>query len=232
MTVRPPARRLAAGNRFVVQRHRAPGCTTTCDSKMDGTLAQLGRAQGPDTRPGGEADGRPRRGPPARLLRLRGCDPQGRVRGRRRDRVGLGHVGTGRHRRSRRRRSRPASCTSICTARSSAAASRSSAAAATPAGVAARPQARRGGGGGVGRRAVPEVGEVRARQRRGEASPATTLAPSNGRPRSTPPDADELAALDALPNSSRASSGGRTAASCGSPTSTRCCSRPSDRTRR
>ena len=44
--------------------------------------AELGGPEGPDARPRCPADGHPRRGPPARLLRLRGRDPGRRVRRR------------------------------------------------------------------------------------------------------------------------------------------------------
>ena len=54
---------------------------------------QLGRPQGPDPRSGDPAHGGPRRGPPDRVLRLRGRHPVQAVRRRRRDRLGLGHVG-------------------------------------------------------------------------------------------------------------------------------------------
>ena len=71
-------------------------------------LASWAVPQGPDARPQGPPAGRPRRGPPHRVLRLRGRHPQGRVRRRRRDRVGLGDVAAGPHRRRRRgRRHRP-----------------------------------------------------------------------------------------------------------------------------
>ena len=53
----------------------------------------VGRPQGPDPRPVDPADGRPRRGPPDGVLRLRGRDPGEAVRRGRRDRVGLGHLG-------------------------------------------------------------------------------------------------------------------------------------------
>ena len=55
---------------------------------------QLGSPQGPDARLVGQADGRPRRGPPDRVFRLRGRDPGQAIRRRRRDRLGLGHMGT------------------------------------------------------------------------------------------------------------------------------------------
>ena len=54
---------------------------------------QLGRPQGPHARPVGTPRGVPRRGPPAGVLRLRGRHPRGRVRRRRRHRVGRRHLG-------------------------------------------------------------------------------------------------------------------------------------------
>ena len=53
----------------------------------------LGGPEGPDARLEHPEDGGPRRGPPDRLLRLRGHHPGAPVRRRRRDRLGLGHVG-------------------------------------------------------------------------------------------------------------------------------------------
>ena len=55
----------------------------------------MGRAQGPDPRLEDPAHGRPRRGPPDRVLRLRGRHPGQAVRRRRRHRLGLGHLGAG-----------------------------------------------------------------------------------------------------------------------------------------
>ena len=55
----------------------------------------VGRAEGPDARFGPAPDGDPRRGPPDRVLRLRGRHPVAAVRRGRRDRVGLGHLGGG-----------------------------------------------------------------------------------------------------------------------------------------
>ena len=98
-----------------------PGSTTTSASRSTACSRQLGRAEGPDARPGRAPDGRPRRGPPDRVLRLRGRDPGEAVRRRRRDRLGLGHLGArGRDARTRRRPSPTASSSSACTARSSA----------------------------------------------------------------------------------------------------------------
>ncbi len=58
-----------------------------------GRAGLLGRAQGPDPRSGRAAHGGPRRGPPDRVLRLRGRDPRQAVRLGRRHRLGLGHLG-------------------------------------------------------------------------------------------------------------------------------------------
>ena len=55
----------------------------------DGRGAQeLGRPQGAVGPAGGQAPGRSRRGPSARVRRLRGGDPEGQLRGRRRHRLG------------------------------------------------------------------------------------------------------------------------------------------------
>ncbi len=53
---------------------------------------ELGRAEGPDARPVGPPAGDAHRGPPDRVLRLRGSHPDGPIRGGRRHRLGLGHV--------------------------------------------------------------------------------------------------------------------------------------------
>ncbi|WP_409450653.1 DNA ligase D [Aquabacterium sp. J223] len=57
--------------------------------------AQLGGAQGAVVRPGAQADGHPRRGPPARLQHLRRHDPEGRVRRRHGHRLGPRHLVAG-----------------------------------------------------------------------------------------------------------------------------------------
>ena len=69
------------------------GCTTTCGSRSDGVLVSWAVPKGP-TLDAERAAGRvPRRGPPARVLRLRRRHPGRRVRRRRRDRVGRRDLG-------------------------------------------------------------------------------------------------------------------------------------------
>ena len=167
----------------------------------DGRRAgQLGRAEGPDARPEGPPPRGPRGGPPARLLRLRGRDPERRVRRRRRDRVGLGHVelgqggpgrsgagGRGRRAplRPRTARSWPAascSCAPTRAATSSGCCCTSTTTTPSPGWDAGRP---------------PRVGEVGPHQRRGEGGAAGHLDPGPS-PRGDPPTDDELAALDEL----------------------------------
>ena len=77
-----------------------PAACTTTSGWRSTACSSAGRCRRDRRSTRREAAGGPRRGPPARVLRLRGRDPRRRVRRRRRHRVGLGHLGAGRGRRS------------------------------------------------------------------------------------------------------------------------------------
>ena len=90
-----PAGRRGAGRRRAPLRRAAPSRPPPAlrpAARGRRRAGELGGAEGPDARSRREAHGGARRGPSARVLRLRGRDPGGRVRRRRRDRVGLGHL--------------------------------------------------------------------------------------------------------------------------------------------
>ena len=81
----------AAGRGEPLRRAAAPGppAALRLPARDRRRAGQLGGAEGPDARPERAAARVPRRGPPARVLRLRGRHPGRRVRRRRRDRLGL-----------------------------------------------------------------------------------------------------------------------------------------------
>ena len=115
---RRPARRRRPSP---VRRPAAPGDAAALRlPARDRRRARLvGRPQGPDPRPVDPADGGPRRGPPDRVLRLRGRDPREAVRRRATSSSGTGARGSPRPRPpSRPPRSRTASSSSCSTARS------------------------------------------------------------------------------------------------------------------
>ena len=79
---------------------------------------ELGGAEGAEPRPGGEAAGDAGGGPPDRVQRLRGHDPQGRVRRRDGDDLGPRHVHLRGRRRPRPRRGASGGATRKATSRS------------------------------------------------------------------------------------------------------------------
>ena len=91
---RPRSRRADGALAFVIQKHAATRLHYDFRLELNGVLLELVRPQGPEPRPQGEAAGRPRRGSPARLRRLRGDHPQGPVRRRHRPALGPRQLGT------------------------------------------------------------------------------------------------------------------------------------------
>ncbi len=151
----------------------------------------VGGAQGPDPRPRRASDGRPRRGPPDRVLRLRGRHSSSPVRRRRRHRLGLGNVGR-RGADPRRHRRRGCRRTEVPARRREAQGTlhhRPDERPATQRGrsgrprvrgrrrrpVAPDPQARRGGRPGLGCRGSPPERQDRADQRRCQGRPRCAL---------------------------------------------------------
>ena len=90
---------------------RRRGCTTTSASSST-ACCWLGGAEGPELRPGRQAHGDPRRGPPVSLRQLRRHDPAEAVRRRHGDRLGPRHLGAGR-RSARRHGDGQAACSSL-----------------------------------------------------------------------------------------------------------------------
>ena len=78
-------RRTRHGNRFVIQKHAAERAGLHYDLRLerDGTLVSWAVRRGLPTVPGEKHFAAQDRGPPARVPRLRGVDPEGRVRRRR-----------------------------------------------------------------------------------------------------------------------------------------------------
>ena len=89
------AERARSGHRYLIQKHDATRLHFDFRLEHDGVLALLGGDARAELRPEGQAAGGPRRGPPARLRRLRGDHPRGQLRRRHGDAVGRGHVGAG-----------------------------------------------------------------------------------------------------------------------------------------
>ena len=69
-----------------------PGCTGTCGSSATARWSRGRSRTGFRMTPEGEPPGGARRGPPARLHRLRGRDPGGQLRRRHREDLGHGHL--------------------------------------------------------------------------------------------------------------------------------------------
>ena len=175
-------RRDVAGVRSAAVRRAAAPCAPAAlrPAVRDGRRpGQLGGAAGSDAGPAGPPDGGARRGPPARVRRLRGRDPVGPVRRRRRDRLGSRHVGAvqgGRPDGRRRGRGAARRAARVAVAREVRAGAPRRGRPARQGAVAAAAQARRARRRGLGRRGPSDVGRERADQRRGEGRPRPAVA--------------------------------------------------------
>ena len=157
------------------------GCTTTSGFEIDGVLRELGGAQGADAGPVGAPAGGARRGPPARVRRLRGRHPRAGSTAAATSSSGTAAPGSRYgHRRPGAGPSPTASCTPTCTARSCAAGSCWCDATTGEGGegaVAAAAQARRARRRRAGTpRTIPRRCCQRAHQRGGEGRPGPALA--------------------------------------------------------